>query len=143
MSSLRIILDTNVLVSGITFPASTPGKIVIAWRRGSIDVLLSRYILEELRRVLPRLAHRHQLSSGEIDDLVEILAFQAEIIEPSAVEDASLRDPKDQPVLATLTAALQTTGAKFLITGDRDLLALSSRYPIVTPADFWARHGGI
>lgn len=138
-----MVLDTNVLVSGITFPASTPGKIVTAWRRVSIDVLLSRYILEELRRVLPRLAHQHRLTTGEVDDLVEILAFQAEIIEPSAQEEAGLRDPKDQPILATLTAAVQTMGAHYLVTGDRDLLALSSRYPIITPADFWARHGGI
>lgn len=31
--------------------------------------------------------------------------------------------------------------AQYLITGDKDLLALSGRYPIIRPADFWARHG--
>jgi len=40
-------------------------------------------------------------------------------------------------VLATLRAS----GADYLITGDKDLLALADRYPIVTPAAFWARHG--
>ena len=34
------------------------------------------------------------------------------------------------------------TGAEYLITGDKDLLALAGHYPIVTPAEFWARHGG-
>jgi hypothetical protein len=56
--ALRVLLDTNVLLSGIAYPASVPGKILAAWRHGAIDVLLSDCILEELRRVLPRLAHR-------------------------------------------------------------------------------------
>jgi len=32
--------------------------------------------------------------------------------------------------------------ADYLITGDKDLLALGGRYPILTPAEFWERHGG-
>ena len=70
MATLRVVLDTNVLLSGIAYPASIPGKIISAWRHGSVDVLLSTYILEKLRRVLPRLAHRHGLTLPEIDDLL-------------------------------------------------------------------------
>jgi predicted nucleic acid-binding protein len=51
-----MVLDNNVLLSGIACPASVPGKILAAWRHGSVDVLLSAYLLDELRRVLPRLA---------------------------------------------------------------------------------------
>ena len=68
MVALRVVLDTNVLLSGIAYPGSIPGKILTAWRRGSVEVLLSDYILEELRRVLPKLAHRHGLSTIDIDD---------------------------------------------------------------------------
>lgn len=143
MPTLRVVLDTNVLLSGLAYPASVPGKIMAAWRHGSVDVLLSVYILAELRRVLPRLAHRHGLSEAEIDDLVDILSIQAEVIEPLASAESDLRDPDDQPVLGTLLKALETSGADYLITGDKDLLALSGRYPIVTPAGFWERHGGI
>lgn len=53
MAALRVILDTNVLVSGIAYPASVPGRIMAAWRHGSVEVLLSDYILDELLRVLP------------------------------------------------------------------------------------------
>jgi putative PIN family toxin of toxin-antitoxin system len=140
---LRVVLDTNVLLSGFSYPASVPGKIMAAWRHGSVDVLLSDYILEELRRVLPRLAHRHGLSEAEIDDLVDILSIQAEVIEPLASAESDLRDTDDQPVLGTLLKALETSGADYLITGDKDLLVLSERYPIVTPGEFWARHGGM
>lgn len=143
MPTLRVVLDTNVLLSGIAYPASVPGKIMAAWRHGSVEVLLSHYILEELRRVLPRLAHRHGLSDTEIGDLVEILSIQAEVIEPLPDAEADLRDPDDQPVLATFLAALKAPGADYLVTGDKDLLALAERYPILTPAEFWTRHGGI
>ena len=134
MASLRVVLDTNVLLSGIAYPASVPGKILAAWRHGSVDVLLSAYILEELRRVLPRfMLHRHGLSSSEINDLIDALSIQAELVEPLGVADQDLRDVDDQPVLGTLSSALQTMAADYLITGDKDLVALAERYPILTP----------
>ena len=142
MATLRVVLDTNVLLSGIAYPSSVPGKIMTAWRHGSIDVLLSAYILDELRRVLPRLAHRHGLTEVEIGDLVDILSIQAETIEPLASTEPALRDSDDQPVLGTLLAALKGSSADYLITGDKDLLVLSECYPIVSPRGFWARHGG-
>lgn len=143
MATLRVVLDTNVLLSGIAYPASIPGKIISAWRHGSVDVLLSTYILEELRRVLPRLAHRHGLTLPEIDDLVDALSIQAETIEPLQHTEPNLRDVNDQPVLGTLLAALKTANANYLITGDKDLLAIADRYPIVTPATFWSTHAGL
>ena len=143
MASLRVVLDTNVLLSGIAYPASVPGKIIAAWRHGSVDVLLSVYILDELRRVLPRLAQRHGLTAAEIDDLVDVLAIQAEVIAPLSGTEPDLRDLDDEPVLGTLLSAQRTSGADYLITGDKDLLALGERYPIVTPAKFWATHAGL
>jgi len=143
VAALRVVLDTNVLLSGIAYPASVPGKILAAWRHGSVDVLLSAYILDELRRVLPRLAHRHGLTAAEIDDLVDALSIQAEVIEPLPGVEADLRDADDQAVLGTLLAALKTSGADYLVTGDKDLLAMAERYPIATPAQFWATHAGL
>ena len=143
MATLRVVLDTNVLLSGIAYPASVPGKIMAAWRHGSVDVLLSTYILDELRRVLPRLARRHGLTAAEIEDLVDALSIQAEVIEPLPGADPELRDVDGQPVLGTLLAALKTSKADYLITGDNDLLVMAERYPIVTPAKFWATHAGL
>lgn len=137
MSALKVVLDTNVLVSAIAYPGSIPGRIFSAWQSGQLDVALSRYILDELERVLPRLA-QVRLSASEIRDLADSFMFRAEMMEPSAVREASLRDEADAPVLGALFAAR----ADYLITGDKDLLALADRYPIVTPAAFWAKHGG-
>ena len=139
--TLRLVLDTNVLLSGIAYSGSVPGKILTAWRLGSLEVVLSDYIIEELRRVLPRLSHRHGLTSAEMNDLVDILTIQAHVLAPEALEEPSLRDAHDLPILGTLIAAMQLGGIDYLVTGDKDLLALAPRYPIISPADFWARHG--
>jgi uncharacterized protein len=143
MATLRIVLDTNVLLSGITYPASIPGKIMAAWRHGSVEVILSALILDELRRILPRLTGRHCLTTAEIDDLVDILSIQAEVIEPLPDSEPALRDANDQPVLGTLLAAMRLSGTNYLVTSDKDLLALAEHFPIVTPAVFWEAHGGL
>jgi uncharacterized protein len=133
---MRVVLDTNVLVSGIAYPESVPGRIVRVWRQGGLDVVLSRYILDEMSRVLPRMT-RISLTPDQIRDLADSFMFLADIVEPDGEQDAGLRDAADQQVLSTLRASQ----ANYLITGDKDLLALAEKYPIVTPAVFWERHG--
>jgi putative PIN family toxin of toxin-antitoxin system len=137
VSPVRVVLDTNVLVSGLAYPTSIPGQILSAWRRGGVDLVLSRYILDEMIRVLPRLS-RVSMTTAEIRDLSDSFLFMAEIVEPSTEGDEALRDEADQAILGTWQAAK----ADYLVTGDKDLLALADRYPIVTPMQFWARHGG-
>jgi putative PIN family toxin of toxin-antitoxin system len=136
MPGLRVVLDTNVLVSGLAYPGSVPGHIVNVWRRGGLNVVLSRYILDEMSRVLPRLP-RIQLSSAEIRDMVDSFMFLADVVEPDEGRDVNLRDAGDQKVLGTL----RVSRADYLITWDKDLLALADKYQIVTPAAFWQRHG--
>ena len=134
---MRVVLDTNVLLSGLAYPQSLPGRTVAAWQHGSLEVVLSHYILNELAHVLPKLAHRHGMNAQEIADLVDILAFQADLVEPDNRLEPRLTDPMDQPVLNTWRAAQ----ADYLLTGDKALLALGDEYPITTPAQFWQLHG--
>ncbi len=133
MAGLRVALDTNVLVSGLVYPESIPGRILSAWHQGGLGVVLSRHILDEMARVLPRLS-RIKMSPAEIRDLTDSFMFLADLVEPSGQPDETLRN---QPVLGTPHSAR----ADYLITGDKDLLALAGRYTIVTPAAFWQRHG--
>jgi putative PIN family toxin of toxin-antitoxin system len=134
---LRVVLDSNVLVSGLAYPKGIPGQIVEAWLQGSLGVVLSHYILEEMVRVLPRLPANRR-SQREIRELADSFLSLAAIVETDGELEPALRDPADQQILGTLRASQ----ADYLITGDKDLLALSDKYPIVTPAAFWARHGG-
>ncbi len=137
---MRVVLDTNVIVAGMAYPTGAPGRIVAAWRGGSLQVSLSPWILSECERVLPRLRAFTAFSPVEIRDLIDGLAFAAELVEPDPealrrAADAAVRDAADEPVLATLLAS----GAEALVTGDKDLLVLADRFAIVTPADFCAR----
>ena len=125
-------------MSGLAYPDSVPGRIVQAWRQGAIEPVLSRYILDELLRVLPRLNRRLKWQPSDFADLVDILALEAELVEPQSRDKRLPRDVNDVPVLGTFLAAK----AEYLVTGDNDLLTLAEHYPIISPADFWHRHGG-
>lgn len=71
------------------------GRIVTAWRQGGLDVVLSRYILDEMVRVLPRLS-KVQMTHAEIRDLADSFMFLADIVEPgrrAGCESARSRRP--------------------------------------------------
>lgn len=136
MARIRVVPDSNVLISGLMYPTSIPGLILQAGLESRLSLVTSRYILDEVQRVLPRLK-RNPFTSDEILDLIDGLTFQTELVEPDSLSDPSLRDVNDQAVLATWRAAQ----AQYLITGDKDLLSRTERYPVVSPAAFWARHG--
>ena len=133
---MRIVLDTNVLVSGIVYPKSVPGRIIQAWHGDRVRLVMSEYILDEMERVLPRLK-QCTLSKSEIAQLRELFYFKVEIVNPEVIEEAGLTDKDDLPILAALLASK----AEVLVTGDKALLKLSDDYPIVTAAEFWDRWG--
>lgn len=138
---MRLVLDTNVLLSGFAYPASPQGRIVTAWGAGAVEVVLTRFILDELARTLPRLSHRTGYTEADRQDLMDAMLVLAEIVEPdakamAAAASAELRDRADVPILAACLAAQPD----YLVTGDKDLLELADRYPIVTPAAFCERH---
>lgn len=138
---MLVVLDTNVLVSGLAFPGGAPGRLVSAWRAGTVDLAVSDFLLAELARILPALSARTGFTTVDVSDFLDLLRAMAQVIELGpevlALAHASgLRDPNDTPVLATLLAA----GADCLVTGDKDLLALAGQYPILSPAEFCARH---
>jgi putative PIN family toxin of toxin-antitoxin system len=128
--SERFVLDTNVLVSALAFPGSTPRRAVdLAIAQGTI--LASDDTLLELHRTLrtPRLAR--YFSRAEQDAFLAMLARVATIIEVTE-RIALCRDPRDDRFLELAAAG----SASHLITGDRDLLALNPfrGTRIMTPA---------
>ena len=138
---MLVVLDTNVLVSGLAYPGGPPGQLVSAWRDGTLRIASSDFALRELTRVLPSMSVRTGMSPVEVLDFLDALRATATWVEPGAdslaqAQASGLRDPNDVPILAMLIAA----GADCLVTGDKDLLALADRYPILTPVDFCARH---
>ena len=49
---MRVVLDSNVLLSGLMYPDGTPGRIVRAWREGHFDLVISLQQIEEIGRTL-------------------------------------------------------------------------------------------
>ncbi len=134
---MKVVLDTNVLLSGLMLPESVPGRIVRAWRAAQFELVLSEPMLDEIGRVLayPKIERRLKWDQVTISRFLLLLQFKADVVDISSATVAVPRDPQDVPVLATLVAG----GADYLVTGDKDLLTLGHNYPIVTPVEFASR----
>src|SRR5574337_137723 len=138
---MLVVLDTNVLVSGLAYPNGPPGRLVSAWRSGAFSMASSDFALRELTHILQMMSARTGISTHEVQDFLDAFRASASWVEPDAdslaqAQASGLRDPGDLPILAMLIAA----DADCLVSGDKELLALADRYPILTPADFCARH---
>jgi uncharacterized protein len=139
---MRIVLDTNVIISGLMLSESVPGRIVAAWRGASFTLVLSEAMLDEVSRVLryPKIAQRLVrigMSDDDVEKLLVLMRFKAELVDISETKAVVPADPNDAPILATLIAA----NADYMVSGDADLLALRNAHPIVTPQEFWQRCG--
>jgi putative PIN family toxin of toxin-antitoxin system len=134
---MRIVLDTNVLLSGLMLPDSIPGKIVAAWRKRHFSLLVSEQILEEVARVLnyPKISKRLQWDEETIARFISLMRFEAETVTIEGVEANVTADSNDNPLLATLIAS----NADWLVTGDSDFDDLVAIYPIIKPAEFVRR----
>ena len=134
---MRAVIDTNVFISGLMLPKSTPGRIINAWRSWHFSLVLSEPMLAEISTVLgyPKIRKRIGWNDDIISRYLTLLRFEAEISGIRRTAAHLPRDAKDNMVLATLVASK----ADCLVTGDADLLALAGTYPILTPADFVSR----
>ena len=134
---LRVVLDSNVVLSGLLKPAGTPGRIVAAWRGAKFRLVLSEFLLDEIATALagPKLQPLIGWTPERIARFVLELRAFCDVVEPAELDFEYPRDPDDVPVLATLIAG----GADWIVTGDGDLLALREQHPIESPAEFLRR----
>ena len=89
---MRIVLDTNVLMSGIFF-GDIPGRLLIAWRAKRIQFVVSEEIVDEYRQVATRLTERY--SEIDISNIVDLLAQHSERIAASPLSEPVSIDPDD------------------------------------------------
>ena len=87
---VRVVLDTNVVVSAYLVSTGKPALILSAARQGKVDICLSEEILQEIKRTLlrPKLQKIHKSTPQEIDRFLR--AF-AEVSRPCSWNDASGR----------------------------------------------------
>lgn len=131
---MRVVLDTNILISGLLYPRRSPGKIISRWLAGSFLLLSHEDQLAEVRRITRRERIRPFITRAAAGDLVNALRSAAVMIGrlPSISRSP---DPDDDYLLALA----ETGQANFLVTGDKtDLLALGRHgsTPIISVHDF-------
>lgn len=133
---MRLVIDTNVLVSALLVGTSLPAHLVVLWREGVFDLLTSAEQLDELMRVTRYPKIRERLTPALAGRLVNELRETAIVVKdlPTVTLCA---DPEDNYLLAMAA----TGAADFLVTGDKhDLLGLRlyEGTKIITVRDFFA-----
>ena len=113
---LRVVVDTNVWVSGLIIPDGPPGRVLHAIRDHRFELVASWHVAQELADVLrrPRL-RRYGIEQQDIEDVFRLLAPAL----PTADLDVPIRDPHDAPVVAAALAG----AADLIVTGDTDFLS--------------------
>ena len=134
---MKIVLDSNVFLSGLARSASAPGKIISAWDNHSFVIVVSEFQLAEIARVLrfPKVQKLLNWDEFRIQEFIRQLILRVEVIDISNVVATVPGDLDDSPILATLIA----TNADYLVSGDQDLLALKDQFKIESPAEFVKR----
>lgn len=140
MTPVRVVLDTNCLVSALIFSHGKAGQLRAAWQRGDIIPLVCRESITELIRVLGY--QKFKLDQEDIESLLADILPWTETVEMNTSSDAieSLRDEDD----AVFIRLAQATGATFLVSGDKHLLELRDTFPqlhIVSLAEFMEQIG--
>jgi putative PIN family toxin of toxin-antitoxin system len=129
---LRVVLDANVLVSGVLSRSGTPARLVQLWIAGAFELVVSDLLLAEVERALayPKVSRR--VSATDAADFITLLRrFAVLVPDPEQAPSVRSVDPKDDYLLAL--AARERVP---LVSGDADLIGLGPRLPILTPRQF-------
>ena|SRR3990167_8131295 len=131
---MRVVLDTNVLLSALISPHGAPDTIYRAWRAAKFDIITSTVQLDELRRASRYPKFKAILQPSRVGTMMNNL--QHAIVLDRLIIKAEADDPND----AFLLSMSIEGNADYLVTGDRRAGLLKrgniERTRILTPALF-------
>ncbi len=131
---MRIMLDTNVLISALLFPGQKMNAMMELITM-SHDLVLSSYVVEELKMVVQR---KFSKKKSTVEKLLFMMRYEY-VYTPIEMKKSLfvIRDVKDYPVL--YTAIIEDID--ILITGDKDFSDIDVEKPeIMTPAEFMEKY---
>lgn len=136
---MRVVVDTNVLVSGLLF-GGLPREIVDKARADVVTLCFTESTFEELLRVLlyPKFEKERLRRLPNFDTVFDgILSRSLRVLEPDNVPDIITSDPSDNKFLACAIAAQ----VEYIVSGDKHFLNLKkfAGIPIVTPRQLLRR----
>ena len=139
---MKVVLDTNVLISVLISPHNPPDLILQSWLAGDFELLSSEDQLEEIRRV-SRYAHLQPfLQPHRVELIINRMRSLATIVKPGAPISEEARDPDDNFLIAICEAG----SANNLVTGDQRAGLLERRHigatEVLTAAQFAERYLG-
>ena len=115
---MRIVLDTNVFISGIFF-SGPPSQILNAWKNTKIQIMLSQEILKEYQRVAVSLADK--FTTIDILPIIELVIIHGQFIDTKGFEVSVCDDPDDNKFIECAIAS----NNKIIVSGDKHLLKVS------------------
>ncbi len=119
---MRIVLDTNVLISAFISAGKAPAQILVRCQTGELELLISPDSILELRRVLtyPRIRKRLRYSDEQIEAFVAYLEQDAMVLTPLFRVRAVADDPDDDKFVSLALAGK----AQYIVSGDDHLLRI-------------------
>jgi len=133
---MRVTVDTNVLISSLIATGGSADQVIQLVREGEVEMVLSKFILDELARVLTQ---KFELPAQAVQSAVDRFQQLAIIVEPRAVVNVIKGKQDDNRILECAIAGR----VDFLITGDKKhILPLASiqGIPIVGVTEFLQKH---
>ncbi|NJD77932.1 MAG: putative toxin-antitoxin system toxin component, PIN family [Candidatus Methanoperedens sp.] len=125
---LKFVLDTNVFVSALMSKRGNPALLLDRVKK-SYTLFISKDILSELKDVISR--EKFGYTEEEINTFIDAIISFSEIVNPEVKIDAIKTDPDDNKILECAV----TSGASYIVSGDRHLLELTKygKIKIITP----------
>lgn len=139
---MKVVLDTNVLISALISPHNPPDLILQSWLAGDFELLTSEDQLEEIRRV-SRYEHLQPfLQPHRVGLIINRMRSLATIVKPGTLISEEALDPDDNFLIAICEAG----SANNLVTGDQRAGLLERRHigatEVLTAAQFAERYLG-
>ncbi len=136
---MRVVLDTNVIISRYLTPHGRVARIIDLWEANAFDLIVSVAVLSEYDRVLHYPRHRrvHRLTDDQLVDIADAFQEFSVLVVPPATPAVVEEDPDDDHFLAAADAG----AVDCLVTGDPHLLGLGEykNIPVLRPAEFLDR----
>ena len=128
---MRIVLDTNIFISGIFWKGAS-NKVLMNWKEGKFTLVTSLETILEIIKVLKDF--KIKLSEDMIKELVDLIVQNSIIVEPKEKIDIVKDDPNDNIFIETAVAG----NVDYIITQDNHLLKIKefNGIRIITPEKF-------
>jgi len=134
---MRVLIDTNVLISAALFPHSKPAQAFWKANTYPFQAVICDQNLDEMKRIFTK---KFPEKLPALESFISNSLFSIEIVDTPEIpveEEKSMRDIMDRPILRSAIVS----GVDIILTGDKNFLESEIDHPqMMTPSDFLYVH---